>query len=165
MSTSAIPPRALQWWTLRSQTEQRFLLGAGIAIAALLLWLLLWEPLLRDTARLQRALPAQRAMLDEAKRQVDAIAGLARATVAAPTHDPAAGINAALAARGLKLPASAIERLDSQRWRLTIDSIAFDALASLLESLQRDTGLRAIEFSAVERVEPGQVRAEFTLGR
>ena len=48
--------------------------------------------------------------------------------------------------------------------RITFDSIAFDALTMLLEALQRDAKLRALDLSAAARVEPGLVRAEVTLG-
>jgi hypothetical protein len=40
--------------------------------------------------------------------------------------------------------------------------VSFDALASLLEGLQRDARLSAVELTAAARVEPGQVRAEMT---
>jgi len=39
------------------------------------------------------------------------------------------------------------------------------ALTILLESLQRDAALRAVDLTATARVESGMVRAEFTLRR
>jgi type II secretory pathway component PulM len=165
MGAFATPDRLLQWWSLRSRTEQRLLLWAGVGIAVLIVWLLAWDPMQRDTLRLERVVATQRVALDEARRQADAIAGLARSGTVAVASDTEVGVAAALTAQGLKLPASAIQRIDNQHWRVTIDSIAFNAVVTLLESLQRDTGLRAIEFSAVARVEAGQVRVELTLGR
>jgi len=43
--------------------------------------------------------------------------------------------------------------------------VSFNALTSLLESLQRDAALRVVDLTAAARVEPGMVRAELTLRR
>ena len=133
---------------------------AGLAVVAIV-WLLVWQPLTRDSARLERQLAAQRVTLAEARRQADDIAGLARLAPASIARDPRGEVDAALTRQGLK--AAAIERTD-ERVRLTFDSIAFDALTALLEALQRDAKLRALELSVAARVEPGMVRAEVTLG-
>ncbi len=61
------------------------------------------------------------------------------------------------------LKATAIDRGDDQRVRVTLDAVSFDALAALLEGLQRDARLSAVELTAAARVEPGQVRVEMTL--
>jgi len=70
-----------------------------------------------------------------------------------------------LARQNLKSAAGPIERIDDEHWHLSFAGVAFDALTPLLESLQRDSGLRASEVSATARVEPGQVRADVTLTR
>ena len=168
MATTLHSPAArdqlLQWWQLRSRGERALLASAaGLAIAAIA-WLLVWQPLSRDSPRLERQLAAQRLTLAEARRQADAMVGLARATPAPISRDARSEVDAALTRQGLKAAASAIERTDDQRVRITFDSIAFDALTMLLEALQRDAKLRALDLSAAARVEPGLVRAEVTLG-
>ena len=107
---------------------------------------------------------AQRATL-AARRASDEIAGLTRAPAAPIAADPRAVLDGALAARNLRSAASTIERLDDDRVRVTLDSIGFDALAALLDALQRDARLRAVEVVATARVEPGLVRADLTLTR
>jgi general secretion pathway protein M len=156
--------RFAQWWSLRSGRERIALVLVGSVVAFALLWSLAWRPLQQDSERLARELVQQRAALSDARRQADEIAGLARNAPASPTGDARAAIESAFARQGLK-PSGAIERVEGERWRMTFDAIGFDALTSLLDSLQRDVGVRATEISVTGRVEAGQVRAEVTLAR
>jgi general secretion pathway protein M len=154
-----------QWWQLRSPGE-RTLLAIGAALIGLALaWLFVWQPLELDIERLLRQLASDRTTLGEARRQADAIAGLAKSAPAIATGDARAALDAVLAQQGLKSAAGAIERTDNERIRLTFDNIAFDALTAFLETLQHSAQLRAVELVATARVEPGQVRAELTLAR
>jgi type II secretory pathway component PulM len=156
--------RLAQWWELRSHRERRALLLAAVAAALLVLWALAWQPLQRDSGRLERQLAAERSALAAAHRSADEIAGLARNAPAPAGGDARAAIEGTLARLGLK-PASGAERIDAERWRVSFDAIAFDSLTALLDTLQRDAGVRAVEVSVTARVEPGQVRAEATLAR
>jgi type II secretory pathway component PulM len=153
-----------QWWSVRSGRERFALSIAAGIVGVVLLWWLAWQPLQRDSERLTRELVAQRAALAEAHREADEIAGLARSAPTPPAGDARTAIESALSRQGLK-PSGSVERLDAERWHVTFDAIAFDALSSLLDTLQRDAGVRAAEVSATGRVEPGQVRAEVTLTR
>jgi type II secretory pathway component PulM len=155
----------MRWWQLRSANERRVLAAAAVAIAVALVWLLAWQPLLRDSERIAHRLPADRAALVDARRQSDAIAGLARAAPGAVANDPRAALDPVLAAQNLRTAATAIERVDNDRIRVTFDTIGFDTLSALLETLQRDAHLRAVEVVATARVETGQVRADVTLTR
>jgi|SRR6266508_4106019 len=154
-----------QWWQLRSRSERMLLtVAAGIAALALI-WLVLWQPLARDTERLGRQIESDRATLADARRRADEIAGLARSAPSVARAEPRAALDAVLAQQNLKVAATTIERIDNERIRLTFDAIGFDALTAFLEALQRDARLRAVELVATARVEPGQVRAEVTLAR
>jgi type II secretory pathway component PulM len=149
-----------QWWQLRSPAERSVWLVAGGVALALAAWVLIWQPLARDTERLERRLIEQRATLAMARRQADEIAALAQRAVEPSPRDARSDVESALARQGIK--ATAIERGDDQRLRVTLDAVSFDALASLLEALQRDARLSAVDLTAAARVEPGQVRAEMT---
>ena len=143
-----------QWWQLRSRSE-RILLAAAAGIAALALaWLVVWQPLARDTDRLDRQIETDRAMLADARRRADEIAGLARSAPSVAPAEPRAALDAALTQQNL-----------NERIRLTFDAIGFDALTAFLDALQRNARLRAVELVATARVEPGQVRADVTLAR
>ena len=115
----------------------------------------------RDSERMTRDLGAQRAALVDARRRAEDIATLSRSTAAPAPRDARADLDATLAHHGVK--ATAIERIDNDRLRVTFDAVSFDALAPLLETLQRDGKLRAVDLVATARVEPGQVRVELTL--
>ncbi len=154
-----------QWWQVRSRYEKRALTALAAAVALALAWLIAWQPLVRDSDRLTRRLAADRATLAEARRVSDEIAGLARATAAPIAADPRAALDGVLAAQNLKSAVTAIERIDNDRIRLTFDTIDFDALTALLETLQRDARLRAVEVVAPARVATGRVRADVTLTR
>ncbi len=149
-----------QWWQLRSPVERTaWLIVGGIALV-LLAWLLIWQPLTSETERLERRLMEQRAALATARRQADEIAALARSTVEPSPRDARADVESALARQGLK--ATAIDRGEDQRLRVTLDAVSFEALTRLLEALQRDARLNVVDLTAAARVEPGQVRAEMT---
>jgi general secretion pathway protein M len=157
--------RFAQWWQLRSPRERLVLALLGAAVALGLLWLLIWQPLERDRARLARRLADQRLALIEGRREADAIAGMARNAPAPPAGDAKAAIEGALSRQGLKPVGGSVERVDADRWRMSLDAVAFDSLTVLLDSLQRDAGVRAVEVSVTARVEPGLVRADVTLAR
>lgn len=151
--------RLTQWWRLRTRAERAALVaGAALALAALA-WLLIWLPIQSDIARLTRTLAVQRAALAEARAQADAMVGIERRPPA-PARDARAALDLALGQSGIK--ASAIDRTGDDL-RVTVAGVSFDALTALLEALQRDAALRVVDLTAAARVEPGMIRAEFTL--
>jgi type II secretory pathway component PulM len=154
-----------QWWQLRSRSERRALAAVGAVAALALIWLIVWQPLMRDSDRLARRVAVDRAALADARRASDEIAGLARTAAAPVAADPRAALDPVLSAQNLKTAATAIERIDDDRVRVTFDTIGFDALAAFLDALQRDARLRAVEVVATARVEAGRVRADVTLTR
>jgi general secretion pathway protein M len=153
--------RLTHWWRLRTHAERAVLVAGAVLAAAALAWLLVWLPIQGDIARLTRELATQRAALAQARGQADTMGGLER-RMPAPVREARAALDLALAQSGIK--ASAIDRT-SDDLRVTVDGVSFDALTTLLESLQRDAALRVVDLTAVARVEPGMVRAEFTLRR
>lgn len=152
-----------QWWLLRARRERTILAGSALLLALGLAWLFVWQPLVLDSDRLARQLAGERSLLTEARRQADAIAGLARNAPSVASGDARAALESVLVEQGLK--ATLLERIDDARMRLTFDTIAFDALSAFLDALQRSAQLRAVELVATARVEPGLVRAEVTLAR
>lgn len=153
--------RMTHWWRLRTRAEHLTLIaGATLAVAAFA-WLVVWLPLQGDIARLARDLAVQRAALAQARLQAEAMPGLERRTPA-PVREARAALDLALSQSGIKT--SAIDR-SGDDLRVTLEGVSFDALAVLFESLQRDAALRVVDLTVAARVEPGMVRAEFTLRR
>jgi type II secretory pathway component PulM len=169
MATTHAPVTAREslahWWQVRSRAERRALSAFAALVALALVWLLIWQPIVRDSDRLAQRVAADRAALVEARRAADEIAGLTRAAPAIPAADPRAALEAVLAAKNLRSAVAQIERIDNDRLRVTFDTIDFDSLAATLDALQREAHLRATEVVATARVEPGLVRADVTLTR
>ena len=154
--------RLIDQWRVRTRAERvAIVVVAGLIVTAVA-WLLIWLPLERGIDRLSRELAAMRSTLADARQQADAMAAIERRSPP-PTRDSRASLDAALAHSGLK--ASAIDRPAEDRIRVTIDAVAFDDLAALLETLQRDGALHVVDLTATARVEPAMVRADFTLAR
>ena len=154
--------RLVDQWRVRTRAERVAIVTVGGLIVVAVVWLVIWLPLERSIDRLSRDLAAMRSTLSDARRQADAMAAIERRS-APPARDPRASLDAALAHAGIK--ASAIDRPAQDRVRMTIDAIAFDALAALLDALQRDGALHVVDLTATARVEPAMVRADFTLAR
>lgn len=164
-ATSSRGEALAQWWQLRSRGERTLLTCVSALLVLVLAWLFIGAPLSQDSERLTRQLASERSTLVQARRQADAIAGLARNASPVSTGDVRAALDAVLVQQGLKSAATSVERIDNERLRLTFDSIAFDALTAFLDALQRSAQLRAVELVITARVEPGQTRAELTLAR
>jgi type II secretory pathway component PulM len=164
MSTTAeldARERMMHWWRLRTRAESLVLIaGAALAVAAVA-WLVVWLPMQSNIARLARDLAMQRAALAQAQLQAEAMPALERRTPA-PVREARAALDLALSQSGIKT--SAIDR-NGDDLRVTLEGVSFDALTVLLESLQRDAALRVVDLTVAARVEPGMVRAEFTLRR
>jgi type II secretory pathway component PulM len=150
-----------QWWQLRTPTERTVFAALAAIVVAAVAWLVVWQPMQRDVERMARELSVGRAALAEARRRADDIAALARNSAAPAPRETKSDLDAALARAGVK--PIAIDRVDNDRLRVVIDNIGFDALVGLLDALQRDARLRAVDLTVTGRVEPGQVRAEMTL--
>ena len=92
------------------------------------------------------------------------IAGLARTPAATDAPDARSSLERVLSQQNLR---SAVTQLDWQegRARLVFAAVPYDALITMLDALQRQAQLRAMEATITSRVETGTVRAELTVAR
>ena len=148
----------------RSPAERRTVVLLFVIVVAALLWAMLWVPLARDTAALRLAQSANAAALGEARARAKETSELARTATAASTLDPRAELDRVLAQQNLRPAVTSLDWRDG-RAQVVFAAIRYDALVNLLELLQRDAKLRAVEVTITARVEPGLVRAELTLAR
>lgn len=151
-------------WARASVRERRLIALAAAVIAAAVGYVLVWQPAQGDIARLTRDLPQQRAILAAARAQADAIVALERTPVPVRTLEPLAAVERVVAERGLRPAASTLDSSEG-RVRLTFAAIRFDALPGLLDALAGTAGVRVADATITQRVEPGMVRAEFSLVR
>lgn len=159
----ALSPRLAATWDAASPRERALVLLAIVVVAGAALYTWAWRPLTGDIARLERDLPVARATLAAARAQADALVALQRAPAGTRSDDPRAAVERVLADRRLRQSVSLLDVADG-RVRLTFNAVRFDALPETLAALGRE-GLRPVEAVLTARVEPGTVRAEFTLAR
>jgi type II secretory pathway component PulM len=163
MSMLRLPARLGTVWD-RASPRERMLLACSAAVLTLaVLYVIAWQPLVRDVDRTREALQRDRATLATLAADVQP----ARDPALAPDPAPAAlrgAVERALEVRGLRGAAAQLEVREG-RVSLLLSAVPFDVLARLLGELQRNDRVRVIEARLTARVEPGQVRAELTLGR
>ncbi|HVN34864.1 MAG TPA: type II secretion system protein GspM [Casimicrobiaceae bacterium] len=159
------PAPVARWLAGKSRTERRIVALIAAAVGVTVLWLAVWQPMRRDADAMRAAREVDAAALGAARKMTEEAAGLARATP--PPSMPAdahAVLERVLAQQGLR---GAVTQLEWQegRARLVFAAIPYDALVALLEALQREGHLRAVDATLTARVEPGMVRAELALAR
>ncbi len=150
-------------WARASTRERRLVVLAALVVVGGAGYAWLWQPMVADSARLARDLPRERAVLTAARAQAAEIVALAK-TPAPPRGPLRATVEQALAEHGLRPDAGTLDEKEG-RLRVDLASVRFDALVPLLAALAQKGGVRVIEATVTQRVEPGQVRAELVLGR
>ncbi len=140
------------------------IVAAAVVLAAAAGWTWLWQPMNADIARLSRDLPRAHGVLVAARAQASDLIALQRASGTGKSGDPRAALERVLAERNLRPAVTALDVQDG-RVRLTFAAVRFDALVTLLDTLARTDGLRAVDAVLAARVEPGTVRAELTFAR
>lgn len=154
---------AADGWARASTRERRLIALAALVVLGGAGYAWVWQPMVADTARLVRDLPRERTVLAAAQAQAAELVSLAKAP-AAPRGPLRPAIEHALAAHGIRPDAGALDEKEG-RVRVNLAAIRFDALVPLLAALAQGSGIRVIEATLTQRVEPGQVRAELALGR
>ena len=168
MSTSfgslRVPAPVASWLATKSRAERRIAATILLLVVIALLWTALWQPLTRDMAALRIAQAGSAATLADARRMANEIGGLARTPPKEAPADARATLERILVQQNLRAAVTQLEWRDG-RAHVVLAAVGYDALVGALEALQRDAGLRAVEATLTARVEPGTVRADFTLAR
>lgn len=151
------------WWQLKPRHERRLLALLALVVAAVAAWLLVVDPVERETARLRALQGDLQRRLAVAQHDADEAARLARVALPAP-GDARAALDSALGKSGLRASLTSLEWRDRSA-RLTFASVAFADLVAWLERVQLEAGLSVREATLSGLVEPGRVRAELVLAR
>ena len=159
-----LPPALVRFWDGASPRERMLVLVACVFVALAAAWVAVWQPIVADTARLERDRARDRVILASARADAEEISGAQRAATPVRGMDPRAAVDRVLAERGLRPLLTALDLQDG-RVRATFDAIRLDALVGALDALAKSDGLFPIEMTLTPRVEPGTLRAELTLGR
>lgn len=150
-------------WARASTRERRLFALAALVVLGGAGYAWLWQPMVADSTRLARDLPRERALLVAAQAQAAELVTLAK-TPLPPRGPLRPAVEHAMAEHGLQPDAGALDEKEG-RLRVTLASARFDAVVPLIATLARKSGVRVIESTITQRVEPGQVRVELLLGR
>ena len=146
------------WWRGRPARERRVLaIGAGV-VALLLFVGLVWVPVARTHARIERELPALRASLETLSQQAREVQRLRALPAAQTSGGAAAGSLPTLVGAQVSIPSPG-------RVRLAASDVAFSALLDWLAAAEAAQALH-VESAHIEALPTaGRVRAELTLAR
>jgi len=159
-----MPAPVARWMAGKSPAERGIAVTLFVAVAAALLWVMVWQPLSRDTVALRLARAANASTLAEARDRVKELAELSRTSAKTASVDARADLDRALSQLNLRTAATSVEWREG-RASLVFAAIGYDTLIGLIDALQRDARLRVVEATITARVDPGTVRAELTLAR
>ena len=154
-------------WRNRPARE-RWLIGVPVvALAGVVLYVAVLEPLAQSTARLSRILPELEARNQLIKAQTGEVrAQPVAAQVAAVKPANAAAIiplvQSATERQQLRGASPAIERADDNRVRVVVARAPFHAMWPLLQDLQKQSGIRVVAMR-VDRIDAGHARFEATV--
>jgi general secretion pathway protein M len=155
---------ARAWWASLAERERRVLAGGGIALALIVLYAAVYDPVVAAHRQRQSELAAARALA----AQIEQLAA------AAPQGGPAlAGTGQSLLAvvdqsrqgSGIDKPPSRIQPEGDTIVRIWLEDVPFDALVRWLGELQTRYGVR-VESADIQRESgAGLVSARLTLAR
>jgi general secretion pathway protein M len=153
--------RAAGYWRGLAPRE-RVVLGAGIALAGVLLFfVLLWAPLQHDLNRLRADVPSEQQKLQWMLAQSNRINQL---RAAAPTTVPSGGLASFVeqSARTYGIR-TLIKPEGTNAVHLTLDGVAFNSFVEWLTNLQKQGGARVDNASLEPTPTPGVVNARVLL--
>ena len=152
---------AIHAWHARTAREQHFLLGAGVAIAVTLFYLILIAPALQGRAQLQRGLPQLRMQAAQLRALADTATAL---PVAADTPSMLSRqkLEGTLRQHGLKAQNVSIS---GDSVRLQFDDVPFAQLLDCLRTLQKTQQLVVADAALNAKDKAGMVGAALQLNR
>lgn len=156
-----------EWWDGLG-TRERLILIAGVAIVVpLLLWALLWRPLVGGVERLEADVAAQREQLrwmQNAAAEIDQLRGSgAQATAGLGGRSLLAVVDQSARGAGLGSGLKRIEPESADAVRVRLEGVSFDAVVTWLDELSRQFGVYASLVSIEREPVPGQVSVRLTL--
>lgn len=153
------------WWAGLAERERRVLAGGGIALALIVLYTAVWEPLAAGHQRRELDLQAARALAVQLE-DLAAVAGRGSPrAVQGAGQSLLAIVDQSRKATAITKPPTRLQPEGDNTVRIVLDDVPFDALVRWLGDLQTRYGVR-VETADIERESgPGLVSARLTLVR
>lgn len=143
------------FWRACSARERAVLAAGALLAAAVLLYVLLWEPGMAARRSLSSALPRLRAQLADMRVQREEIMALRRQIDAAARRgDLQTLLQASLRQSGFAESVEGVSALSDGGARVLVASASFEAWVDWLERAQREFGVR-VQAATITAHEPG----------
>jgi general secretion pathway protein M len=150
-----------EFWQARNPRERMILSYGGVFLLLTLLYGLAWLPISEGRKKLSRTLPQLRVDAAQMRAGAQELTGL-QANTGAALGEARQAVESGLQNANLRDKVSAIDRIDAQRVRLTLNGVAFDALLLFFENMQTQQRLR-VESLQIQAAESGRVKGNVTL--
>lgn len=156
-----------QWFQSREPREQRALVIAAVAVAALALYAFLWQPLSQEVGELRTNVTQQRATLawmQRAAAQVKQLRASAARTSTRTGTQPLLSLTDSTARKaGLHDTIRRMEPQGDTRVQLWMDNASFDTLVGWLAKLRATQAVTLDSGSMQLNAKPGMVNAHIVL--
>ena len=150
-----------EFWQARNPRERMILTYGGVFLMLTLLYGLAWLPISEGRKKLSATLPQLRADVVQMRTHAQEITGL-QASTGVASGEPRQAAENGLKGANLRDKVSAIDRVDAQRVRVTLNGMPFDALLMFLGDMQSQQRLR-VETLQIQAADAGRVKGAVTL--
>lgn len=150
-----------EFWQARNPRERMILTYGGVFLMLTLLYGLAWLPISEGRKKLSATLPQLRADVVQMRTHAKEVTSLQAGTGAA-SGDARQAAESGLQGANLRDKVSAIDRVDAQRVRITLNGMPFDALLMFLGDMQSQQRLR-VETLQIQATDAGRVKGAVTL--
>jgi general secretion pathway protein M len=158
-----------EWFNNLQTRERNLVLGAALVLAALIVYLLIWEPVTKKVAHLDSSVKAQQAQLTWMQQASQEIKTLQRGSSTQPTSNQGASlINAverSAKETGINDSVTRTEPQGSNKITVELHDTEFDRLIDWIGILTRRYNARITQFNANRTDIKGHVDARFILSR
>jgi len=160
----SILQRVNELWSGLAERE-RWLAQLGIVLVSItLFYLLVWEPVDKELARLRSAVPDKQLQLARMQALSTQIQPLRGRTGQAPTAGTVVStVEQSATARGLRGQISRLDADGQNGAQLTIEAMTFNSLAAWLAELQETRAIIIDQASLDAHSKPGQVNGKLRL--
>ena len=156
-----------EFWQARNPRERMILTYGGVFLILTLLYGLAWLPISEGRKKLSATLPQLRADVVQMRVHAQEVTGLKAngprpPGTGASSGDTRQAAESGLQSANLRDKVSAIDRVDAQRVRITLNGMPFDALLMFLGDMQSQQRLR-VETLQIQATDAGRVKGAVTL--
>jgi general secretion pathway protein M len=152
------------WWSSLAERERRVLAGGGVALALIVVYAAVYEPLVGAHQQRRDDLAAARAVAMELER-LSAVAPGGGPALSGAGQSLLAIVDQSRQASGIAKPPSRLQPEGEATVRIWLEDVPFEALMRWLGDLQTRYGVR-VEAADIQRESgPGLVNARLTLMR